>query len=83
MVCVLEGPDRRKYVARAADLSRTGLLLFLDKRLPVGVWAKVELECGIVFGEVSHAAPSHGGGFEIAIRVETLLTRECPCPKMA
>jgi len=78
MICVLEGPDRRKYVARAASLSHTGLLLFLDKRLPLGVWTKVELECGIVLGEVSSATPDSDGGFRTFVRIDTFLTRSIP-----
>lgn len=72
---VLEGPDRQKYDVRAADLSETGLMLSMDQRLPLGVWAKINMRCGIVFGRIRRVAPRPNGEFRVFIRVDELIPR--------
>ena|SRR5579862_9534886 len=72
---VLEGPDRQKYDARAADLSRTGLVLSMDRRLPIGIWAKIHLRCGIVFGRIRSVSAEANGEFRVFIRGDELLPR--------
>jgi hypothetical protein len=73
-VWVLVGPDKHKYQLKAADLSASDLVLFVDKRLPEGAWAKVDLRCGIVFGQISNIA-SYQSGFRVNVRVDELLPR--------
>ena len=72
---ILEGPDRQKYDVRTADLSQTGLVLSLDRRLPLGVWAKIHLRCGIVFGRIRRVVQLPNGEFRVFIRVDDLLPR--------
>ena len=72
---VLEGPDRQRYEVKAADLSETGLVLSMDRRLPLGVWAKINMRCGIVFGRIRRVAPRPNGEFRVFIRVDELLPR--------
>ena len=72
---VLEGPDRQKYDVRTADLSETGLTLSMDRRLPLGVWAKINMRCAIVFGRIRRVAPRPNGEFRVSIRVDEVLPR--------
>ena len=72
---VLEGHNREKYDVRTADLSQTGLVLSMDRRLPLGVWAKIHLRCGIVFGRIRRVASRPNGEFRVFIRVDELLPR--------
>ena len=72
---VLEGPDRQKYEVRTADLSEAGLVLSMDRRLPLGQWAKIHMRCGIVFGRIRRVAPRADGEFRVFIRVDELLPR--------
>ena len=52
-----------------------GLVLSMDRRLPLGVWAKINLRCGIVFGRIRRFAPRPDGEFRVFIRVDELLPR--------
>ena len=72
---VLEGPDRQKYEAKTADLSESGWVLSTDRQLPLGVWAKIHLRCGIVFGRIRRVTPQPSGEFRVFIRVDELLPR--------
>jgi hypothetical protein len=72
---VLHGPDRQKYDVNVAELSETGLVLYMDQRLPTGVWAKIHMQCGIVFGRIRSVAACLNGEFRVCIRVDELLPR--------
>lgn len=72
---ILEGGDRQKYDVQAADLSETGLILTMDRRLPLGIWAKINMRCGIVFGRITRVVPCPNGEFWVFIRVDGLLPR--------
>jgi len=72
---VLEGPDRQKYDVKTAELSETGLTLSMDRRVPLGVWAKINMRCAIVFGRIRRVAPRPNGEFRVSIRVDEVLPR--------
>jgi len=76
VVTQLEGQTHTKCDAQALDISRSGLGLKLDHRLPVSAWVKVELSFAILFGEVLYSKPDQDGGWRVGLRMETLLMRD-------
>src|SRR4051812_32965608 len=51
VVFELEGSRDHRWNARATDISRSGLGLLVEDRLPVNTIVKVELSFAIIFGE--------------------------------
>ncbi|HEY2844067.1 MAG TPA: PilZ domain-containing protein, partial [Bryobacteraceae bacterium] len=76
IVSQLEGRTDAKFDAQAVDISRSGLGLLLDQRLPVNTWVKVELAFAIAFGEVQYSKPDPDGGYRVGLHMETLLMRD-------
>ena len=76
IVTQLEGQAHTRSDAQALDISRSGLGLLMDHRLPVNAWVKVELSFAIVFGEVMYSKPDPDGGYRVGLRTETFLMRD-------
>ena len=76
VVTQLEGQIHTRSDAQALDISRSGLGLLMDRRLPVNAWVKVELSFAIVFGEVMYSKRDPDGGYRVGLRTETLLMRD-------
>jgi hypothetical protein len=76
IVSQLEGRTQVRYDAQAIDISRSGLGLLVEQRLPINTWVKVELAFAIVFGEVMYSKANEYGGYRVGLRTETLLMRD-------
>jgi hypothetical protein len=58
------------------DVSASGLGMFVDVALPVGVCIEVKLEFGILFGEVRHCEKIDGGRFRTGMKMFHMIARE-------
>jgi hypothetical protein len=76
LVSALEVSRDQQWKAQATDISRSGLGLLVDHALTVGTLVKVDLQFGIVFGEVLYCKPGLDGSYRAGLHMETLVMRD-------
>jgi hypothetical protein len=75
LVTVLEGCNSDKIPVSVVNISRKGLGLRSDRRIPQDVWVKIDLSYALVFGEVKHCSQDEKG-YRVGIRTDTVIHRE-------
>lgn len=63
------------FQGRVVNISASGLGLLLDKEVPMGELAYVELEIGFAFGEIRHCSKT-ANGFRVGLKLDEFISKD-------